>query len=122
MVPARHPKCGRLWLKDGACIRLGAAYGNYVWEYAFVFERSRQGRPLNLLTVLDEFTREYLAIKVSRRQSSLEVLQLLPGLMVGHGSPKSIRSDNGPKSVAKAMRQWLSRLGVETLFIELGSP
>ena len=87
-----------------------------------MFERSREGRPLKLLTVLDEFNRQCLAIKVVRRQSSFDVLRLLPGLMLAHGSPKSIRSDNGPKSVAKAMRQWLSRLGVETLFIEPGSP
>ena len=53
-----------------------------------MFERSREGRPLKLLTVLDEFNRQCLAIKVVRRQSSLDVLRLLPGLMLGHGSPK----------------------------------
>ena len=60
-VPARHPKRGRLWLNDGSCIRLRPAYGNHVWAYDFVFERTREGRPLKFLTVVDEFTRQCLA-------------------------------------------------------------
>jgi transposase InsO family protein len=121
-VPARHPKRGRLWLNDGACIRLRPAYGNHVWAYDFVFERTREGRPLKFLTVVDEFTRQCLAIEVARKQSSRDVLRMLAGLMLRHGIPKHIRSDNGPEFVAKVVRQWLSRLGVETLFIEPGSP
>ena len=62
-MPARHPKRGRLWLSDSSCIRLRPAYGNHVWAYDFVFERTREGRPLKLLTVVDEFTRQCLAIK-----------------------------------------------------------
>ena len=114
-MPARHPKRGRLWLNDESCIRLRPAYGNHVWAYDFVFERTRDGRPLKLLTVVDEFTREYLAIEVARKQSSRDVLRMLAGLMLRHGIPKHIRSDNGPEFVAKAVREWLSRLGVETL-------
>ena len=121
-VPARHPKRGRLWLNDGSCIRLRPAYGNHVWAYDFVFERTREGRPLKFLTVVDEFTRQCLAIEVARKQSSRDVLRMLARLMLRHGIPKHIRSDNGPEFVAKAVRQWLSRLGVETLFIEPGSP
>ena len=121
-MPARHPKRGRLWLNDGSCIRLRPAYGNHVWAYDFVFERTREGRPLKFLTVVDEFTRQCLAIEVARKQSSRDVLRMLAGLMLRHGIPKHIRSDNGPEFVAKVVRQWLSRLGVETLFIEPGSP
>ena len=121
-MPARHPKRGRLWLNVRSCIRLRPAYGNHVWAYDFVFERTREGRPLKFLTVVDEFTRQCLAIEVARKQSSRDVLRMLAGLMLRHGIPKHIRSDNGPEFVAKAVREWLSRLGVETLFIEPGSP
>ena len=121
-MPARHPKRGRLWLNDGSCIRLRPAYGNHVWAYDFVFERTREGRPLKFLTVVDEFTRQCLAIEVARKQSSRDVLRMLAALMLRHGIPKHIRSDNGPEFVAKAVREWLSRLGVETVFIEPGSP
>ena len=72
--------------------------------------------------MVDEFTRECLTIDVARKQSSRDVLRALARLMLRHGIPKHIRSDNGPEFVAKAVRKWLSRLGVETLFIEPGSP
>ena len=121
-VPVRHPKRGRLWLNDSSCIRLRPEYGNHVWAYDFVFDRTRDGRPLKLLTVVDEFTRECLAIDVARKQNSRDVLRMLAGLMLRHGIPKHIRSDNGPEFVAKAVREWLSRLEVGTLFIEPGSP
>ena len=121
-VPARQPKRGRLWLNDGSCIRLQPEHRNHVWAYDFVFGRTREGRPLKLLNVVDEFTRECLAIEVARKQSSRDVLRTLAGLMLRHGIPKHIRSDNGPEFVAKAVRDWLSRLEVGTLFIEPGSP
>ena len=121
-VPARQPKRGRLWLNDGSCIRLRPEHGNYVWAYNFIFDRTREGRPLKLLTGVNEFTRECLAIEVARKQSSRDVLRMLAGLMLRHGIPKHIRSDNGSEFVAKAVREWLSRLEVGTLFIEPGSP
>ena len=121
-VPARQPKRGRLWLGDGSCIRLRPEHRNHVWAYDFVFDRTREGRPLKLLNLVDEFTRECLAIEIARKQSSRDVLRTLTGLMLKHGIPKHIRSDNGPEFVAKAVRDWLSRLEVGTLFIEPGSP
>ena len=111
-----------MWLNDGSCIRLRPEHRNHVWAYDFVFDRTREGRPLKLLNVVDEFTRECLAIEVARKQSSRDVLRTLAGLMLRHGIPKHIRSDNGPEFVAKAVRDWLSRLEVGTLFIEPGSP
>ena len=87
-----------------------------------MFDRTCEGRPLKLLNVVDELTRECLAIEVARKQSSKDILRSLAGLMLKHGVPKHTRSDNGPEFVAKAVRQWLSRLGVQTLFIEPGSP
>ena len=121
-VPARQPKRGRLWLNDGSCIRLRPEHRNHVWAYDFVFDRTREGRPLKLLNVVDEFTRECLTIDVARKQTSRDVLRTLAQLMLRHGIPKYIRSDNGPEFVAKAVRDWLSRLEVGTLFIEPGSP
>ena len=87
-----------------------------------MFDRTREGRPLKFLTVVDEFTRECLTIEVARKQTSRDVLRTLAQLMLRYGVPKHIRSDNGPEFVARAVRSWLSRLGVETLFIERGSP
>jgi len=121
-VPACQPKRSRLWFNDGSCIRLRPEHRNHVWAYDFVFDRTREGRPLKFLNVVDEFTRECLAIDVARRQTSRDVLRTLAKLMLKQGVPEHIRSDNGPEFVAKAVRQWLSRLGVGTLFIEPGNP
>ena len=121
-MPARQPKRGRLWFNDGSCIRLRPEYRNHVWAYDFVFDRTGDGRQLKFLTVVDEYSRQCLAIDVDRQQSSREVLRTLAKLMLRYGVPKHIRSDNGPEFVARAVRSWLARLGVQTLFIEPGSP
>jgi len=121
-VPARQPKRRRLWLNDGSCIRLRPEHRNHVWAYDFVFDRTREGRPLKLLNVIDEFTRECLAIEVARKQSSRDVLRTLAGLVLRHGVPEHIRSDNGPEFVAKAVRDWLSRLEVRTLSSSRAAP
>ncbi len=72
--------------------------------------------------MIDEFTRERLAIEVARKQSSRDILRTLAGLMLKHSIPEYIRSDSGPEFVAKAVRDWLSRLEVGTLFVEPSSP
>ena len=121
-VPARQPKRGRLWLNDGSCIRLRPEYRNHVWAYDFLFDRTHNGRALKFLTVVDEHSKESLAIEVGRRMTSEDVLRVLARLMIRHGVPENMRSDNGPEFVAKAVRKWLGRLEVGTLFIEPGSP
>jgi transposase InsO family protein len=121
-VPKKQPKRGRLWLADGSCIRRRAEHRNHVWSYDFVFERTHDGRPLRMLTMVDEYTRECLAIDVERRLDSENVLERLAELFVMRGTPTCIRSDNGSEFTATAVREWLGRLGVETLFIEPGSP
>ena len=121
-VPQKQPKRGRLWLNDGSCVRLRPEHRNHVWTYDFVFDRTHNGRPLKLLTVVDEHTRESLAIEVGRRLTSKDVIRVLARLMLQKGVPAHIRSDNGSEFVAKAVREWLARLGVECLFIEPGSP
>jgi transposase InsO family protein len=121
-VPKRQPKRGRLWLNDGSCIRKRPAYRNHVWSYDFVAERTEDGRPFRMLAVVDEYTRECLAIDVKRRLNSEDVLERLTELFIHRGTPFYIRSDNGAEFTAKAVRAWLSRLGVKTLYIERGSP
>lgn len=121
-VPRKQPKRGRLWLNDGSCIRLRPERRNHVWSYDFVSERTHDGRPLRLLTILDEYSRECLAIRVARKATSIDVLTVLARLFVERGTPEHIRSDNGPEFTAKLVRAWLERLGVRTLFIEPGSP
>lgn len=121
-VPRRQPKRSRLWLADGSCIRRRAEHRNHVWSYDFVFDRTHDGRPLRMLTLVDEHTRECLAIDVERRLDSEDVLIRLEELFVRRGTPKFIRSDNGGEFTATAVREWLDRLGVKTLFIAPGSP
>ena len=121
-VPARQPKRGRLWLNDGSCMRLRPRYPNHVWAYDFVQIRLHNGRGVRLLTIMDEYTRECLAIRADRHIRSNDVIETLAELMASRGVPTHIRSDNGPEFTAKAVRGWLGRVGVMTLFIEPGSP
>lgn len=121
-VPMKQPKRGRLWLNDGSCIRLRPERPNHVWSYDFVQDRTHDSVPYRMLCVIDEYTRECLAIRVERRLNSQTVLETLSELFITHGPPTHIRSDNGPEFIAIALRQWLERLGVKTLYIEPGSP
>ena len=121
-VPQKQPKRGRLWLNEGSCVRLRPAYPDHVWSYDFVADGTSDGRRLRLLTILDEYSRECLAIEVARRLSSEDVLERLARLFMQRAIPDHIRSDNGPEFTAQAVREWLPRLGVGTLFIAPGSP
>jgi transposase InsO family protein len=121
-VPQKQPKRGRLWLNDGSCIRLRPEHRNHVWSYDFVLDRTHDGKPFRMLAVMDEHTRECLAIDVERRLNSENVLDRLAQLFVERGTPEYIRSDNGPEFTAHAVRDWLARVQVQTLFIERGSP
>jgi putative transposase len=121
-VPKRQPRRRRLWLNDGSCVRLRPTHRNHVWSYDFVADRTRDGRPLKILAVIDEYSRACLAIVAERRLQSDDVLCCLTELFVKHGVPEHIRSDNGSEFTARVVRQWLKRLGVQTLFIEPGSP
>ena len=121
-VPKKQPKRGRLWLNDGSCIRLRPEHKDHVWSYDFVTARTADGRAFRMLTIIDEYTRECLAILVGRRLTSEDVINQLFNLFILRGIPEHIRSDNGPEFTAKAIRKWLERLGIKTLFIEPGSP
>lgn len=121
-VPSKQPKRSRLWLNDGSCARLRPTHRNHVWSYDFVMDRTHDGRAIKIMTVIDEYTRECLAILVDRRIRSDDVLDCLTDLFLGYGPPEHIRSDNGAEFTAKVVRKWLANLGVKTLFIEPGSP
>ena len=121
-VPSRQPKRRRLWLNDGSCVRLRPAHANHVWSYDFVAARTSDGLPLRLLNLIDEFTRECLSIDVARKLTSDDVLERLTDLFVRRGTPQYIRSDNGSEFTAGAVREWLGKVGVRTLYIGPGSP
>ena len=121
-MPQRQPKRGWLWLNDGSCVRLRPEYTDHVWAYDFVTDRTHDGKALRMLTVVDEYSRECLAIVPGRMLRSDDVIETLADLFVERGVPDHIRSDNGPEFCSKAVREWLRDLGVQTLFIEPGSP
>ena len=97
-VPKKQPKRSRLWLNDGSCIRLRPAYPNHVWSFDFVETRTNDGRRLRLMTLIDEFTRKCLAIRVARRINAIGVIETLADAILFEGTPQYIRSDNGPET------------------------
>ncbi len=121
-VPQKQPKHRRLWLNNGSCIRLRPGYKNHVWSYDFVVDRTHDGRAFRMLTIIDEFSRECLAIEISRKLNSRNIMDVLSQLFLTHGTPQYIRSDNGPEFIARRLRWWLKRHKIDTLFIEPGSP
>ena len=121
-VPAKQPKRSRLWLNDGSCVRLRPQSPNDVWSYDFVADRTHDGRAYRMLCIIDEFTRESLAIRVARKLKATDVIEALCDLFVTRGIPAHIRSDNGPEFVAVALRHWIAAVGARTAYIEPGSP
>ena len=121
-MPQKQPKRGRLWLNDGSCIRLRPCWPRHVRSYDFVQDRTHDGRSFRILTVIDEYTKKCLALPTALRLRSDDVLACLTDLFTKYGPPDHIRSDNGPEFVASAVREWLARVGVNTLYITPGSP
>jgi len=121
-VPAKQPKRGRLWLNDGSIVRLRAEFPKHVWSYDFMEDRTHNGVKFRILNIIDEFTRECLAVRVGRSLTHQEVIEVLTKLFCERGVPVHIRSDNGSEFTAKRVRYWLKRLEVKPLFIEPGSP
>jgi len=121
-VPAKQPKRGRLWLTDGSCIRLRPERPNHVWAYDFVEDRTHDGRRYRMLNIVDEFTREALAIRIDRRLRSTDVIDTLADLFILRGIPGHIRSDNGSEFIASAVKDWIAAVGAKTAYIEKGSP
>jgi transposase InsO family protein len=107
---------------ENSCVRHRAWHKDHVWSYDFVADRLEDGRQIRLLVVIDEFTRECLAIEVTRSFTAQDVIGVLQYLFAIRGVPEHLRSDNGPEFVAKSVRHWLDRADVETLFVAKGSP
>ena len=121
-VPGNQPKRGRLWLNDGSYIRLRVERADHVWSYDFVHHRTHDSRAFRMLNVLDKFTRESLEIRVRRRLSSSDVIDVLTDLFILRGVPDYIRSDNEPEFVAEAVTRRIAGVGSRTAFMEPGSP
>lgn len=121
-LPKRQTKKRRLWLTDGSCVRLRPQYINHVWSYDFVEDKTINGKRLRFLNIIDEYDRKCLACVPRRSWRNQDVIELLADLMLLHGAPEYLRSDNGPEFTGKKIRKWLSDTGVITAYIEPGSP
>jgi transposase InsO family protein len=121
-VPRKQRKKRSLGTGENACHRRQPERKNHVWCWDFIFDRTEAGSTLKWLTILDEYTRECLALQVDRHITSEHVIDVLAELFKTHGVPEYIRSDNGSEFVSQAIRAWLKRIGVETLYIEPASP
>jgi transposase InsO family protein len=104
IVPEKQPKRGRLWLNDGSCLRLRPEYPDHVWGYDFMLERTHDGRAFRILNVIDEYTRECLAIRVERHLDHEDVQACLAELFCTRGVPAHLCSDNGPEFIAQQLR------------------
>lgn len=121
-VPKTRRKKRRLGSSANGCVRHQVERQNHVWAWDFIFDRTASGTSLKWLSVIDEFTRECLCLKVARRMTSQDIIEVLRGLFLAHGVPQHLRSDNGPEFIATALRAWLERSAVGPLYIEPGSP
>lgn len=121
-VPVKQHKKRRMGSSDNSCIRRRAGHKNHVWAWDFIFDRTSDGRSIKWLSVIDEFTRECLALEVERSMNATEVLDVLIELVAVRGLPEHIRSDNGPEFIAVAIRSWLATAKVGALYIEPASP
>ena len=121
-VPVKQHKKRRLGSSDNGCIRHRAERKNHVWAWDFIFDRTQNGRSIKWLSVVDEYTRECLALEVERSMTAGDVIDVLIELAAVRGVPGHIRSDNGPEFIASGIRSWLASAKVGALYIEPGSP
>ena len=121
-VPQKQQKRGRLYFNDGSCIRLRPLHKNHVWSYDFVQDRLCNGKKIRMLTVIDEYTRKCLKIKVGYKLKSDDVLESIADLFLSEGLPEYIRSDNGSEFVAKSVQDFFGKINVKTAYIAPGSP
>jgi putative transposase len=119
-LPLRRPRKKRAGSSALACSE--ALFPNHVWTYDFVFDRCANGQKVKLLTVVDEYTRESLAIRAATSIKSNAVIETLRRLVAERGVPLNLRSDNGSEFVARRVKEWLKAKGIQTLYIEPGSP
>jgi putative transposase len=121
-VPQKQRKKRRLGTSANGCVRHRAERKDQVWAWDFVHDRTTEGRSLKWLTIVDEYTRECLALRVARSIKAQDAIDILAELFAMRGVPAHLRSDNGPEFIARAMQEWLRLVEVGTLYIEPGSP
>jgi putative transposase len=121
-VPRKQRKKRRLGSSANSCVRRPAEHKDHVWAWDFLHDRTADGGPLTWFTLVDEYTRECLALEVGRGMTARAVTEVLAGVVRQRGVPGHIRSDNGPEFIAKAIRAWMSAAGLETLYIDPGAP
>jgi putative transposase len=121
-VPQRRRKKRALGQGSNGCAVRKAEHKNHTWAWDFIHDRTSNGRSLKWISVVDEYTRECLVLEVGRSLKATDVIEAISETMKRRGAPKHIRSDNGPEFIAKAIRRWLARAKVETLYVEPGSP
>ena len=121
-LPNRHKKRRRLYHKDSSVIRLRPAHSHHIWAIDFVHDKLSNGRSYKMLTVLDEYTREALCVALRPKITARDVLDALHPLLMKHGKPEYIRSDNGSEFIAAYFQNWLKRVGIQPLLIYPGSP
>ncbi|MDB4353667.1 IS3 family transposase, partial [bacterium] len=121
-VPVKKTKKRRLGDSSGGIKRRRAERPNHVWSVDFIFDRTVNGRSLKVLSLIDEFTRECIALEVNRKFTGDDLVTLLVDMFAIRGTPQFIRSDNGPEFVSKRVREFLNRIDVGTSYIEPGSP
>lgn len=121
-VPRKQHKKRRIGNSSNGLLRHRPLHKNHVWAWDFIHDRDEQGRPLKWFVLVDEYTRECLALGVERGMTARDLIDVLAQVMLIRGVPGHIRSDNGPEFIAQAMRRYLEAAGVGTLYIEPGSP
>ena len=122
-MPGKQPRRARLWLNEGSCIRPRPERPNHVWAYGFVLVRTQDGRAVRLLTVINEYTRESLAIRSDRHITSSDVIEALTELMVSRGVPDHMPARTTARSLPPGLFESGSeQAGAKTLYIEPGSP
>ena len=121
-VPQKQHKKRRLGMSDNSCVRRKAEHKDHVWTWDFIHDRTTNGRPLKWLSIVDEYTRECLALEVGRGITAEQVIDVLVDLFRIRGVPKHIRSDNGPEFIAQAIRRWLGRRAWRRSTLQPGSP
>jgi putative transposase len=137
-VIVNHKRVHRIWKAEGLSlarkrpkrrsygpkgeVKQRATHRGHVWTYDFLEDRTAKGGKIRVLSVLDEFTRESLALRVERSVPAWKVVETLKWLFLLHGAPEHIRSDNGPEFIAEAVQSWLAGSGSQTIYITPGSP
>jgi len=121
-LPKKQTKKRRLWLNDGSCVRLRPTHKNHVWSYDFVEDKTMDGKKIRFLNIIDEHEHKCLTSIPRRSWRNNDVIETLSDLMMIHGTPEYLRSDNGPEFTSEKIRKWLQNAGIVTTFIEPGSP